>query len=60
MELKWVFAGFYGMFMSKTIWKTVETTKLCSKFQTFASIHRSCLLTNDGGLICNRFLAIPH
>lgn len=31
-----------GMFMSKTIWKTAETTKLCSKFQTFASIHRSC------------------
>ena len=40
-----------GMFMSKTIWKTAETTKLCSKFQTFASIHRSCLWNNLNLLI---------
>lgn len=43
-----------GMFMSKTIWKTVETTKLCSKFQTFASIHRSCLWNNLN------FLVVPN
>lgn len=35
-----------GMFMSKTIWKTVVTTKLCSKSQTFALIHRSCSRNN--------------
>ena len=40
-----------GMFMSKTIWKTAETTKLCSKFQTFASIHRSCSWNNLNLLI---------
>lgn len=40
-----------GMFMSKTIWKTAETTKLCSKFQAFASIHRSCSWNNLNLLI---------
>ena len=40
-----------GMFMSKTIWKTAETTKLCIKFQTFASIHRSCSWNNLNLLI---------
>lgn len=43
-----------GMFMSKTIWKTAETTKLCSKFQTFASIHRSCSWNNLNLLIISK------